>query len=108
MLAAGDAVTECLATAGGGWAARVAPHAANTDISFTGAELCLRLSDEDLERLLLPESEGVYFRTDTTPMLRYFIEKDFPCVHPRPADALEPETETFAAPDDFEARKNAC
>jgi hypothetical protein len=47
----------------------------------------------------------VYFQTADSAPFRYFIEKDFPCVHPRAAEALEPRTETFPPPPDFEARK---
>ena len=60
------------------------------------------LSAEDRERLAAPDAEGVYFQAGG---LRYYIEKDFPCVHKRGAEALEPGTETFIPPAGFEARK---
>jgi hypothetical protein len=44
----------------------------------------------------------VYFSDSS---LRYYIEKDFPCLHPRPAEASESTTETFEAPSDFAQRK---
>ena len=36
---------------------------------------------------------------------RYFIEKDFPCAHPRPAEAMEAPSECFAVPVGFAGRK---
>jgi hypothetical protein len=38
---------------------------------------------------------------------RYFVEKDFPCAHPRTGDAMEKPSETFKPPAGFEARKVA-
>jgi hypothetical protein len=61
------------------------------------------LSAADRERLAAPDAEGVYFQMPDG--LRYYVEKDFPCTHPRAAEALEPMTETFAAPSGFEERK---
>jgi hypothetical protein len=40
-----------------------------------------------------------------TPPIRYFVEKDFPCVHPRPVDAMGEPSETFAPPPGFGVRK---
>jgi hypothetical protein len=39
-------------------------------------------------------------------LIRYFIEKDFPCVHRRAADALESPSETFAPPSSFVSKKD--
>ena len=66
--------------------------------------MLLALSAADRARLAAPDAEGVYFQSPGG--LRYVIEKDFPCVHPRGAEAREPVTETFQPPPDFERRKN--
>jgi len=39
-------------------------------------------------------------------LIRYFIEKDFPCIHPRAADALEGPSETFAPPPGFVSKEH--
>jgi hypothetical protein len=39
--------------------------------------------------------------------LRFYIEKDFPCAHPRAGEAEEAPTPTFTPPPGFEARKNS-
>lgn len=67
------------------------------------ATLHFTLSPPDLARLLLPNSEGVYF--STLDGVRFYVEKDFPCAHPRAIEAFE-QSETFSAPPDFTARKN--
>ena len=105
MLAYGDNVQEHLGAPSGAWTATIISDPTITDLTFNGGQARLRLSAKDRARLTSPDCEGVYFQTEGTPTLRYFIEKDFPCAHPRAADALEPETETFMAPVDFAARK---
>ena len=102
----GAQVVETLSLPGGGWSATIRPAAPGTALLLEGSTLCLALSDVDLAQLSTPEAEGVYFQTDDEPPLRYFIEKDFPCAHPRAADALEPETENFKPPPGFIARKS--
>lgn len=93
----GEPVGESLALPGGaGWTASICPKAAETALQMEGTELRLRLSAADGQRLSAPEEEGVYFRLGSEPALLYFIEKDFPCIHPRALDALEAATETFA------------
>ncbi len=52
------------------------------------------LSKVDLARLSAPEVEGVYFQAE----IRYYVEKDFPCAHPRAAEAPEVKTATFDRP----------
>lgn len=89
--------------AGGSWSARVAPSQSTT-LSMNGGALLFSLSREDVHALCEPDREGVYFSQDET---RYFIEKDFPCAHPRADEAAEAATSTFAPPADFEERKNA-
>ena len=62
---------------------------------LTAAEhrLQIHLSESDRVKLEQQSSTGVYFQRGD---LRYYIEKDFTCEHPRPVEALEPRTETFS------------
>jgi hypothetical protein len=71
-----------------------------------GPVVHLLLSREDQKKLAYPEVQGVYFTTNRSGigLIRYFIEKDFPCIHPRAADALEGPSETFAPPPGFVAK----
>ncbi len=85
-----------------GWSVRVAPSQ-STSLSMNGGALRFSLSPEDVRALCEPDREGVYFSQDET---RYFIEKDFPCAHPRAGEAAEKATSTFAPPEGFEERKN--
>ena len=102
----GETIDETLILLNGkGWRAAIA-SAAQTALSFQDGTLLVELSERDRQQLAEPDREGVYFADDAAG-LRYFIEKDFPCAHPRAADALEPESETFAPPPGFEERKNA-
>ena len=80
----------------GGWAAGLYPAQAQTSLNVVSGELRLLLSSEDTARLALPENEGVYFQQTETG-LRYYIEKDFPCEHPRSSEAQE-SSETFQRP----------
>ncbi len=99
----GEEVREELHLPGGaGWrvTARGGMH---TALASEGNTARIVLSAADRERLAAPDAEGVYFQTPDG--LRYYIEKDFPCAHPRAAEALEPAAETFAAPHGFEERK---
>jgi hypothetical protein len=91
---------------GGGWHVTLAAaEIPATALTQEGATLRITLSNADLARLSAPDVEGVYFPAARPDGIRYYIEKDFPCLHPRGVEALEPTTETFAAPADFEARK---
>ncbi|HEX8237673.1 MAG TPA: hypothetical protein VF600_17070 [Abditibacteriaceae bacterium] len=102
----GESISETLQLPGGvAWSAAITPATANTSLRFESGALCLSLGEADRQRLSTPENEGVYFQEQGEPALRYFIEKDFPCAHPRAADALEPPTETFMPPAGFEERK---
>lgn len=74
-----------------------------TNLTSESTAACLTLSPEDLQTLAAPDMEGVYFQTENG--LRFWVEKDFPCAHPRAAEAAETETETFNAPAGFEERK---
>ena len=65
------------------------------------------LSEADRIKLADPEVEGVYFQMDQPTTLRYYIEKDFPCVHKPAPESGEGACETFVPPSGFEARKLA-
>lgn len=106
-LANGAVVEEKFAAfPGGGWAAKIEinPHEP-TALRMEGSVLRLRLSCADRDRLAAPDAEGVYF--DQNGVI-YQIEKDFPCLHPRAAEAREPHTQTFMPPGDFAARKGVA
>ena len=91
---------------GGGWhASLTVADAAETRLVQEGNTLRIALSPADLARLMAPGAEGVYFAKDRADSVHYYVEKDFPCVHPRGVEALEPSTETFVPPNDFEVRK---
>lgn len=104
----GERVEETLALPdGASWSAAIVPASSATSLDFASNRLCVSLSKIDRQLLMETEREGVYFGTDGEDGPRFFIEKDFPCAHPRAADALEPTTETFVPPAGFEERKNA-
>lgn len=91
---------------GGGWRVEMAvEEIAATVLTQDGNTLRVTLSHADLARLLKPDAEGVYFTSDRADGIRYYVEKDFPCIHPRGVETLEPATETFLPPPDFEERK---
>ena len=96
-------VSEELILPGGRWSATIYPtdHATGISLRRKGA-LGFLISAEDLARLETAE-EGVYFSAGSDPPVRYYIEKDFPCAHPRNSDAHEPVSETFAVPPGFKA-----
>ena len=100
----GEEVGEALCFPGGAvW--RIAVQAGvRTDLVSESDTAYVVLSAGDRERLAAPDVEGVYFQTPDG--LRYYVEKDFPCAHPRAAEAREAATETFAAPPGFEERKS--
>jgi len=104
-LQSGDTISESLCVVDDMvWNARVEPQSDDTRLVFAKGVLCLHLSAFDLTQLLAPDAEGVYFSRGD---LRYFIEKDFPCAHPRANEVMEMESETFIAPAGFEERKNS-
>ncbi len=104
----GEKISETLQLPGGvAWCASITPASDARTLVFESGTLNLSLSHVDLQQLAAPENEGVYFQEPGETPLRYFIEKDFPCAHPRAADALEPVTETFVPPAGFEDRKQA-
>lgn len=112
QLRAGQRIGITLRVPGSAWEAAIIPADTDTSTTLCGAEpsgFTVYLASPDRDRLCEPTIEGVYFRTlDEEASIRYFIEKDFPCVHPRPAEAEE-ETETFAPPPGFaERHKTNC
>lgn len=103
----GESTGEILYLAGKeGWSTRITPDATQTTIELVGTALELTLSQHDISRLAQPDTEGVYFETGEEPAFRYFVEKDFPCAHPRPSEAQETPTETFCPPDSYHVRKS--
>ena len=119
VLQRNEIVRERLCFAGNetGWSAAILPGVAETSAQLVAGSLLVRLSSLDRAQLSDPANEGVYFQVDSNEpidsndsnehslLVRYYIEKDFPCVHPRAMEALEPQTETFEAPEDFAERK---
>ena len=99
----GEEVGEALCFPGGAAWDVFLRAGAQTALASEENAVHISLSAEDRERLAVPDAEGVYFQTPDG--LRFYVEKDFPCAHPRAAEALEPVTETFAAPQGFEERK---
>jgi hypothetical protein len=82
------------------WEVILCPNAKETSLRNTGSVVRLMLSQQDQIKLMSPDIPGVYFTTNRPDgsSLRYFIEKDFPCVHARPLDSQESPTETFPSP----------
>lgn len=104
-LQAGETVEE-VAQFPGGWRVILQPGDQSALSSELSGSVHLILSVASLTELCQPETEGVYF---TQEPFRFFVEKDFPCVHPRPKEAQE-STETFATPVGFAQRhgSNPC
>ena len=88
------------------WTVIVLSHSGRTALGFErdNATVLIRLSPQDTKELCRPDTEGVYLE-DAATAIRYYIEKDFPCAHPRAIEALEPKTETFDPPVGFLERK---
>lgn len=102
----GEPVRVALTLPGGlSWRVALLPESGPTRLTSDAEEVRFLLGPADCERLAQPDAEGVYFKTETAPPLRYFVEKDFPCAHPRLVDALEAQSETFAPTTEFAARK---
>jgi hypothetical protein len=102
LLASGRAVEQRLGPKDG-WSVSLAPSKA-TSLTIDGARVLIGLCAKDIQRLCEPATEGVYFEAAHESTIRYFIEKDFPCLHPRPHETGEPETESFPAPPGFKKR----
>ncbi len=73
----------------GGWKFRL-ESGERTKLESRDGIVIFELSGADAVLLLEPTREGVYFDVDG---VRFFIEKDFPCEHPR--SNLEETTPTF-------------
>lgn len=86
------------------WTIEVAQSSGRTSLSFEDGSVGIRLGRLDMDALTDPQSEGVYLQ-DAPTDIRYYIEKDFPCAHPRAIESSEPVTETFAPPPGFLERK---
>ncbi len=102
MILGGEQVAEELCFPGGAAWRIVVNAGPQTALASESSAASVALSAEDREKLAEPDAEGVYLQAGG---LRYYIEKDFPCVHKRGAEALEPDTETFVPPAGFEERK---
>ena len=103
-----ERVSEEISWGNGYWEASISVGQ-NTDLWFEKMMLQITISPADVENLAAPQNEGIYFSTHAGPegeAIRYFIEKDFPCAHPRAGEAEEIPTETFEPPPGFEERKN--
>ena len=100
-LLAGEASVERIELPGGAWTVSLEPAGA-TGPALEGGVLRLGLSPDDRALLAEPDREGVYFAAAG---LRYQVEKDFPCAHPRAVDAAEPAADTFPAPEGFMDRR---
>lgn len=61
-----------------------------------GSQVHVHLSSADLAALLEPTCEGVYL---TRGDFKYYVEKDFPCEHPRPAKIALEVAQTFPRPE---------
>lgn len=101
-LLAGEGVEE-EASFPGGWRVRIEPGPVAGLSSPTPGTVVVALGPADRAALSDPATEGVYFRDGA---FAYFVEKDFPCIHPRPKEAQE-STETFAPPEGF-ADRHRC
>lgn len=80
------------------WTVAVRPQAPRTVLTAEGAGVMVLLTAGDVDALARPDAEGVYFGAEGPGRPRYYIEKDFPCTHPRAGEAAEVEAETFPGP----------
>ena len=103
----GESVEESLAFSGSSWSVTLRPSEGETTLTADAHGVYVSLSAADRANLAEPEAEGVYFQTNGPTPLRYYIEKDFPCVHKPAPESGEGATETFDPPSGFEARKLA-
>ncbi len=87
----------------GAWTATL-EQGETTHLEASGCKVQITLSREDALNLAQPDQEGVYFQQDA-PSLRYYVEKDYPCAHPRASEIQEKPSETFAPSEVFMQRK---
>lgn len=105
-LVLGHPVGATIALPGGAsWSVRVVPGAADCELVWRDGDLCVTLTSADISTLAEGDVEGVYHTTGGERPIRYFVEKDFPCAHPHPVEAAEPETERFAPTPSYLRRK---
>ena len=98
------------AAGGRGWVIVLAPGSETSAIAADGNVVRFDLGRAEVARLSDPTIEGVYCQQpadsgDGGDGFSFYVEKDFPCIHPRPSEITEPETETFAPPVGFAERK---
>jgi hypothetical protein len=107
-LMVGEPLRSTLAIPGGAeWSLLVLPSAPSSELRTSGRAMELRLTADDVWRLTDEDAEGIYFSTGRgDQVVRYFIEKDFPCAHPHADEASEPETERFAPTEGYLRRKH--
>lgn len=89
------------------WNVTLRSSDAETTLASDQHGIYLSLSEADRVKLADPETEGVYFEMTDPAALRYYVEKDFPCVHKPAPEVGEGVSETFTPPSGFEARKLA-
>jgi hypothetical protein len=106
-LVVGEPLRSTLAIPGGAqWSVVVLPNARSSELRTSDAAMELRVTADDVWRLTGGDVEGIYFSTGRGgQVVRYFIEKDFPCAHPHADEAREPETERFAPTEGYLRRK---
>lgn len=97
------------APVGSGWTMVLLPNAEQSEISALESVVLFDISRADVSRLADPATEGVYCYRETAgdspTRFSFYVEKDFPCVHPRASELMEPAGETFTPPVGFEDRK---
>lgn len=106
-LVMGEPIRSTLAIPGGAeWSLLVLPNARSSELRTSDATVEVRLTADDIWRLTDGDAEGIYFTTGRGDgLVRYFVEKDFPCAHPHADEAREPETERFAPTEGYLRRK---
>lgn len=94
------------APVGSSWTVLLLPGGKLSEISASGSVVLFDISRTDVERLADSANEGIYCQqSGTDGDFSFYVEKDFPCIHPRPSEINEPDSETFAPPVGFEERK---
>lgn len=94
----GESIHQALEFAGKtAWKIVLERASAETRLIVDLGSVTLGLSETDRQNLAARDREGVYFTTQDAfgSSLRYYVEKDFPCIHPGETDAIESPTETF-------------
>ncbi|MBC7806326.1 MAG: hypothetical protein H7145_09260 [Akkermansiaceae bacterium] len=97
------------APVGSSWTVLLLPGGTQSEISASGNVVLFDISKADVETLADFTCEGVYCYQsgpgNDSEAFSFYVEKDFPCVHPRPSQISEPDSETFPSPVGFEERK---